>query len=90
MRRLCNYVIEERYGMFHWLFAVPLLHFLSNAAAPFSAQEVTSAPSSINDNSWWGAEDLSGFGRVRRQGSTSRSDLIHTCIGRFGSILRSL
>ena len=55
--RICNYVIENRPGIYHWLFAVPLLHFLSEVAAPYSG-ELSSAPSSIKDDTWWGAQEI--------------------------------
>ncbi|CAH3163087.1 unnamed protein product, partial [Porites evermanni] len=55
--RICNYVIETRPGIYHWLFAVPLLHFLSEVAAPYSG-ELSSAPSSIKDDTWWGAQEI--------------------------------
>ena len=55
--RICNYVIENRPGIYHWLFAVPLLHFLSEVAGPYFA-ELSSAPSSIKDDTWWGAQEI--------------------------------
>lgn len=76
MTRLCNYVIDYKCGIFHWLFAIPLLHFLSEAAVPFSGQGLTAVPSSLSDNAWWGAEDLSDLRRVRREGSSSRSEFL--------------
>ena len=36
---------------------MPLLHFLSEVAAPY-AGELSSAPSSIKDDTWWGAQEI--------------------------------
>ena len=78
LKRLCKYVIEQKKGIFHWLFAVPLLHFLSKSVVPFSGGQRPAAPSSLNDNNWWGADDLFDFFRVRRQVLNARLDLFYT------------
>lgn len=70
--QLCSYVIDNRSEIFHWLFAVPLLHFLSDAAEPFSTDVPTASPSSAKDNSWWGTQDMN-FQRVRNQAEIFRS-----------------
>ena len=69
--QLCMYVIEYRRGVFHWLFAMPLLHFLSDTSKPFSFEELTSEPGLKEDNNWWGTQGLD-FKTVRRQASFSR------------------
>lgn len=76
MRRLCNYVIEHRFGMFNWLFAVPLLHFLSKSSAPYCLKMLSPEPSSVKDDSWWGIEDLN-LRKVRQRASTSRLALLY-------------
>ena len=66
------YVIEYRRDIFHWLFAMPLLHFLSDSVQPFSFETLTLEPSSvIKDTTWWGTQGLD-FLRVRRQAAFSR------------------
>ena len=52
--QLCMYVIEYRRGVFHWLFAMPLLHFLSDTSKPFSFEELTLEPGLKEDNRWGG------------------------------------
>ena len=63
--RICNYVIKNRPGMYHWLFAVPLLHFLFGVAAPYSG-ELSTVPSPLKDDTWWGAQEIN-FQSVRQQ-----------------------
>ena len=63
--RICNYVIKNRPGIYHWLFAVPLLHFLFGVAAPYSG-ELSTVPSFLKDDTWWGAQEIN-FQSVRQQ-----------------------
>ena len=63
--RVCNYVIENRPGIYHWLFAVPLLHFLSEVAVRYSG-ELSLAPSHVKDDTWWGAQEIN-FQSVRKR-----------------------
>ena len=65
------YVIEYRRDIFHWLFAMPLLHLLSDSVQPFSFETLTVEPSSVKDTSWWGTQGLD-FQSVRRQAAFSR------------------
>lgn len=69
--RLCMHVIEYRRDIFHWLFAMPLLHFLSESVQPYSFETLTLEPSSVKDTSWWGTQGLD-FQSVRRQAAFSR------------------
>lgn len=68
---LCMYVIEYRRDIFHWLFAMPLLHFLSDSVQPSSSETPTLEPSSVKDTSWWGTQGLE-FQSVRRQAAFTR------------------
>lgn len=65
------YVIEYRRDIFHWLFAMPLLHFLSDSVQPFSIETLSLEPNSMKDTLWWGTQGLD-FLRVRRQAAFSR------------------
>lgn len=87
--QLCTSVIDCCPDNLNWLFAVPLLHFLLELAEPFSFADQRFKPSSLRDNSWWGAEDMV-FQRLRDRAALSKlvlsSDLFISIDGRHNEI----
>ena len=75
---LCTYVIKDRPGISDWLFAIPLLHFLSGTAKPYLADILFSnvTPPEMKDleDSWWGSQGLNLIG-VRQRAERSRYGL---------------
>lgn len=87
--QLCTHVIDYCPDNLNWLFAVPLIHFLLELAEPFSFPDQRFKPSSLRDNSWWGAEDMV-FQRLRDRAALSKlvlsSDLFISIDGRHNEI----
>ena len=43
------------HDLHEWLYAVPLVHFLTQASEPFSNEVLLMEEPKPNDDTWWGA-----------------------------------
>ena len=66
--KICRHVVEHHSGLHHWLYAVPLVHFLTDQSRPFDKSVlVIDKPKQRQEDEWWGAQ---GFGtRAVREAS---------------------
>ena len=51
---ICRYAARERYDLHDWLFAVPLVHFLTQTSEPFSNAVLLMEEPKGKDDTWWG------------------------------------
>ena len=47
--------MREYRDLHEWLYAVPLVHFLTQASEPFSNEVLLMEEPKPNDDAWWGA-----------------------------------
>ena len=55
---ICRHASENHHDRYDWLFAVPLVHFLTQVSQPFSNSVLLMEKPKDKDDTWWGA---SGF-----------------------------
>ena len=55
IQAICRHAAKEYYSLHEWLFAVPLVHFLTQASDPFSSDVLLMEEPKRNDETWWGA-----------------------------------
>ena len=55
IQAICRYIAKNRYDLHDWLFAVPLVHFLTQASEPFSSSVLLMEEPKQKDDTWWGA-----------------------------------
>ncbi|CAH3029473.1 unnamed protein product, partial [Porites evermanni] len=55
IQAICRNVAKQCYDLHEWLFAVPLVHFLTQASEPFTSDVLLIEEPKRNDDSWWGA-----------------------------------
>ena len=55
IQAICRHVAKECDSLHEWLFAVPLVHFLTQASEPFSSDVLLMEEPKRNDETWWGA-----------------------------------
>lgn len=55
IQAICRHVAKDRYDLHDWLFAVPLVHFLTQASKPFSNAVLLMEEPKRKDDTWWGA-----------------------------------
>ncbi|XP_068694638.1 E3 ubiquitin-protein ligase rnf213-alpha-like [Montipora foliosa] len=67
IQRVCRQVAKEYRDVHDWLFAVPLAHFLTHTAEPFSNAVLLMEEPSTKDDMWWGAN---GFDTKSVRGRT--------------------
>lgn len=58
IQAICRHVAKEHHDLHDWLFAVPLVHFLTRVSQPFSNSVLLMEKPKDRDDTWWGA---SGF-----------------------------
>ncbi|KAJ7355102.1 hypothetical protein OS493_027891 [Desmophyllum pertusum] len=58
IRVICRHASENHHDRHDWLFAVPLVHFLTQVSQPFSNSVLLMEKPKDKDDTWWGA---SGF-----------------------------
>ncbi|KAL9988278.1 hypothetical protein ACROYT_G002709 [Oculina patagonica] len=58
IQAICRRVAKDHSEHHDWLFAVPLVHFLTQASQPFNSAVLLMEKPKHNDDTWWGA---SGF-----------------------------
>ena len=56
IQALCRQVIRQCHDLHAWLFAVPLVHFLTQQSKPFSDSSLLMEMPKGKDESWWGSE----------------------------------
>ena len=52
---ICRHVSKSHRDLHDWLFAVPLIHFLTQACAPFDSSVLRMEKPKEKDETWWGA-----------------------------------
>lgn len=56
IQAICRHVAKEHRNLHDWLFAVPLVHFLTRNSQPFSNSVLLMEKPKDRDDTWWGAE----------------------------------
>ena len=51
--------MRDIHDLHDWLFAVPLVHFLTQASEPFSSDVLLMEEPQPKDDTWWGADGFS-------------------------------
>ena len=59
IQAICKHVVKHYHDLHDWLFAVPLVHFLTQASKPFSTDVLLVEEPKRNDDLWWGASEFS-------------------------------
>ena len=58
--KICRHVVQDHSDLHHWLYAVPLVHFLTDQSRLFDKSVlVIDKPKQQQEDEWWGAQ---GFG----------------------------
>ena len=52
---MCRQVVKDDNDLHEWLFAVPLVHFLTQVSEPFNSDALLMEEPKPNDDTWWGA-----------------------------------
>ena len=47
--------MKDHNDLHEWLFAVPLVHFLTQVSEPFNSDALLMEEPKPNDDTWWGA-----------------------------------
>ena len=47
--------MKDHNDLHEWLFAVPLVHFLTQVSEPFNSDALLMEEPKPNDDNWWGA-----------------------------------
>ena len=58
IQAICRHVVKNHRDIHDWLFAVPLVHFLTQVSQPFNSSVLLTEKPENKDETWWGA---SGF-----------------------------
>ncbi|XP_078381354.1 E3 ubiquitin-protein ligase rnf213-alpha-like isoform X3 [Oculina patagonica] len=58
IQAICRHVAKDHRDLHDWLFAVPLVHFLTQESQPFNSSVLLMETPKAKDDTWWGA---SGF-----------------------------
>ena len=53
---ICRHVSKNHRDLHDWLFAVPLVHFLTQECAPFDSSVLLTEKPKEKDETWWGAK----------------------------------
>ena len=53
---ICTHVSKDHPDIHDWLFAVPLVHFLTQVCAPFDCSVLLMEEPKGKDETWWGAD----------------------------------
>ena len=71
IQAICKHVAKNHRDHHEWLFAVPLVHFLTQVSQPFSGSVLLMEEPKEKDDTWWGAN---GFDTksVRERSFTKR------------------
>ena len=59
IQAICRHVVKDYRDLHDWLFAVPLVHFLTQASKPFSNEVLVMDEPKPNNDEWWGANGFS-------------------------------
>ena len=51
--------MNDNHDLHDWLFAVPLVHFLTQQSEPFSSDVLLMEEPKPKDDTWWGANGFS-------------------------------
>ena len=55
IQAICKHVAKNHNDLHEWLFAVPLVHFLTQVSQPFSGSVLLMEEPKEKDDTWWGA-----------------------------------
>ena len=72
---ICRHVSKSHRDLHDWLFAVPLVHFLTQACAPFDSSVLLTEKPKEKDETWWGANGFET--KAVRERSFTRDRYFH-------------